>query len=62
MTTKNMKFDTMMAQVKDGKMEVDTWNIMKVFYAVATVRMANGTKRVVRVNDMPKWFVDQHNA
>lgn len=59
---KNMKFDAMMSQIKDGEMEVDTWNVVQPFYGVATIRMANGSKRVVRVNDLPQSFVDQYNG
>ena len=58
---KNVKFDTLMKQAKEGTVEIESWPICKMAYGVAWVRKANGKRESVRVNDVPAEFAKQYN-
>jgi hypothetical protein len=59
---KNVKFNTLMKQVKEGTVEIESWPILQMAYGVAWIRKASGIRESVRINDVPAEFAKQHNA
>lgn len=61
MTYKN--FNQVMKSAEQGNTEVEYWAVVRQGYAVAQVRSnKTGKSKMVTVNDVPQWFVDQHNG
>ena len=56
-------FNQVMKSAEQGNTEVEYWVTVRQGYAVAQVRSnKTGKRKAVTVNDVPQWFVDQHNA